>query len=196
MSPEQLDEYRKRVEDALRMGGHPVDAWKAAAEKDRIEHPRPSPATRVLPGYTLGRKMIRPGYKEYRAHGRHLGVLVPRCLAKAHHGSQCGSIAVRGAYHCARHGGRRPGQHRKGPVHHWFEGKNESRAERQHRKKSHEELKRIKTLAIQHGVMETTIDMRGPRAGTSWNSYLKGREKRLKAKQLIVEKDRAYSGKG
>lgn len=188
MSPNKLNEYRKRVEDALRMDGYPVDAWKAAAEKDLLENPRPRPATRIIPGYTQGVKMVRPGYAEYRAHGRHAGVLVPRCLAKAQHGSHCGSIAMRDSYHCSRHGGRRPGQHRKGTNHHWFQGKNESRAQRQYRKKSHEELKRIEVLAIQQGVMDVNIDMRGPRPGTSWEAYTRGREQRLRAKRLMIGK--------
>ena len=184
MTPDKLDQYRKRIEDALRAAGYPLDAWKAAAEKDRLENPRPTPATRIIEGYTLGVKMVRPGYEEYRPHGRYEGILVPRCLARsATRGDQCGAIAVNGAYHCARHGGRRPGQHRKGQDHHWFQNKGESRAQRQHRKKSHEELKKTEAIALQHGVLEVTMDMRGPRPGTSWEKYLNGREKRLRAKQ-------------
>ena len=177
MNAEQLSAYRKRIEDALRQSGYPLDQWKADVEKDLALNPKSRPATRIVEGYTQGRKLVRPGYQEFRAHGRHAGVMVPRCLAKAHHGAQCGSIAMRSSFHCARHGGRRPGQHRKGQDHHWFEGKNEARAQRQHRKKSHEELKKIEALAIQQGVIEVTID-----------SYLKGRERRLKLKRLNVRK--------
>jgi hypothetical protein len=179
MAPEKFDDYRKRIEDALRAGGFPVDQWKAEAERCQIENPRPRPATRVIEGYSKGTKMVRPGYEEYRSHGRHAGILVPRCLAKAHHGAQCGSIAMRDSYHCARHGGRRPGQYRKGQDHHWFDGKNESRAQRLHRKKCRDELKQLEKKAS----LEFTMDTRGPRPGTSWEKYWKGRKTRLAAKR-------------
>ena len=184
MTPDKLDQYRNQIEEALRQSGYDVDSWKAAAEKDRLENPRPTPATRIIEGYTLGVKMVRPGYEEYRPHGRYEGILVPRCLARsATRGDQCGAIAVNGAYHCTRHGGRRPGQHRKGADHHWFQGKNESRSQRRHRKNCRDELKEIEAIALQHGVLGVTVDMRGPRPGTSWEKYLKGREKKLRAKQ-------------
>lgn len=183
-----LDRQRKQIADALKSAGYPVEEWTEQAEQNRIDNPRPRPAKRIIEGYSQGVRMVRPGYEEYRPHGRHPGILVPRCLAKAHHsGEQCGRIATNGAYVCNVHGGRRAGQNCKGADHHWYKGKNESRGQRRHRSTACKELKALESLAIQHGVMDITMEMRGPKPGTSWERYMKGREERLKLKRRALE---------
>lgn len=183
-----LNKKRQKIEDALEAAGYPVAEWRLQAEQNRIENPRPRPATRIIEGYSQGIRMVRPGYEEYRPHGRHPGVVVPRCLAKAHHsGKQCGRIATGGAYVCNVHGGRRAGQHCKGADHHWYKGKNESREQRRHRSKASKELKALERLAIQHGVMDVTMRMLGPKPGISWERYIRGREERLAMKRRSLQ---------
>lgn len=161
MNAEEHAAYRKRIEDALRQSGYPVDQWKADVERDLALNPKPKPASRTIEGYSKGRKMLRPGYQEYRPHGRHAGVMVPRCLAKAHHGNQCGSIAMNEAYHCARHGGRRPGQHRRGEDHHWHEGRGESRDQRRHRARMASQNRELQRMAVKYG-LAPAAERRGP----------------------------------
>ena len=133
MTPKQLDAYRQRIKEKLRANGFPVDAWEEAARQRHLENPRPRPATRIIPTYTQGRRMVRPGYEEYRPHPRH-GKLIPRCLARsAFWGRQCGNFAVKGQYVCTRHGGKVTQARRDATRLRSEQGKGESRAERKAR---------------------------------------------------------------
>jgi hypothetical protein len=128
MTPTQLEAYRDRITEKLRTAGMPVEEWEVEAEKHLEENPRPRPATRIIPTYTGGIRMVRPGYEEYKPHPRH-GAPVPRCLARsATHGGQCGKFAVRGQYVCTTHGGRVTQARRDAARLRLDEGKGESRA--------------------------------------------------------------------
>lgn len=140
-----LDQRRSEIEATLRRAGYDVDSWRSEAERHYRENPRPTPASRQLPNYTKGRKMLRAGYSEYRPHPRH-GTLIPRCLARAAHGDQCGSFACKDAYHCPRHGGRRTGRTYRGSDHHWFHNAGEGREARRRRSEASKERRTLRRI--------------------------------------------------
>lgn len=117
--PKSLDQLRSEIEAKLKQGGFPVEDWKVQAEQHYSDKPRPTRATRVLPNYSRGIRMVPVGFLEYRPHPYH-NAPIPRCLARRSNGLQCGNFACKDAYVCPRHGGRRTGKGYKGQDHHFY----------------------------------------------------------------------------
>lgn len=152
MTPKQLEEYRQKIKEKLRANGFPVDAWEADARQHHLENPRPRPATRIIPTYSRGRRMVRPGYEEYREHPYHK-TLVPRCLARsATRGDQCRAFAVKDQYVCTRHGGKVTQARRDVTRLRLDQGKGESRAERKARSEASKQRRAIARKARELGI--------------------------------------------
>lgn len=153
MTPKKLEAYRDRIKEKLRAAGMPVDEWEADAEQHLIDNPRPRPATRIIPTYSGGVRMVRPGYEEYRPHPRH-GAPVPRCLARrsiSGGGGQCGNFAVRNQYVCPIHGGKVTQKRRDVARELHDQGKGWGRAERKARSEAHRELRRLSKEQLANG---------------------------------------------
>lgn len=152
MTPKQLEAYRQKITEKLRAAGMPVDEWEKNAKQHLIDNPRPRPATRIIPNYSRGRRMVRPGYEEYREHPRH-GKPVPRCLARsATRGDQCGNFAVKNQYVCTVHGGRVTQKRRDTSRLKLDQGKGEGSAERKARSAASKQRRAIARKAKELGI--------------------------------------------
>lgn len=148
MSKKSIELLRAEVEKKLNKAGYPVQEWRKQAEAWHEVHPKPTIPTRQVEPPYFKQPMVRPGYSEYKTHGA-TGASVPRCLAKAAHGSQCGCFALKNSYYCQRHNGRRNGRLTTGEIHHFYTGANESREARRNRSKASKDRKALVKISQQ-----------------------------------------------
>lgn len=199
MTPKKAAQILDQTRRFLESRGINTAALEAQAEESRNAQRRFS--TALGEGVTSKFKTVPIGNVEFRRVGRGLKGSAQRCQARSRRSGfqQCGNVAKTGFRVCRVHGASARGKKTAAGIArsaaHLFDHGRETREIRKRRSESVQERRKLEKQASEHG-MTMVPAMRGPRAGTSWNSYLKGREKKLKAKQLIVKKDRAYSGKG
>jgi len=165
-----LDDYRKRVFEALRAEGFPIDEWQDDYERDLAANPlgRPRPFTTITPPAYGKITKLRPGFEEFLCHPRH-GKPVPRCQAarKRTGGKvQCSKFAIKGKHLCRTHGGAKGSgvlssagrEKQRAAV---TQNGNETTAKRRARSLASKELKRLERQAKQIG-MVSGLGSRGP----------------------------------
>ena len=166
-----LDDYRKRVFEALRAEGFPIDQWQREYEQDLAADPtaRARPFTTITPPAYGKIQKLRPGFEEFVSHPRH-GKPVPRCQAslKGSGGkTQCSKFALRGKHLCRTHGGAagsgklseegRQNQIASVTIH-----GSETIEKRRKRSEASKASKELARLAVKLGLSATTGIPRGP----------------------------------
>jgi len=173
-----LDDYRKRVFEALRAEGFPIDEWQREYEQDIAADPtaRARPFTTITPP-TFGKiQKLRPGFEEFVSHPRH-GKPVPRCQAakKRTNGKvQCSKFAIKGKHLCRTHGGGKGSgkltdEGRQNQIASVTIHGSETIEKRRARSLASKELKRLERQAKQVG-MVSGLGSRGP----YWKADRKG----------------------
>jgi len=165
-----LDDYRKRVFEALRSEGFPIDQWQSDLEAQIAADPlgRLRPFT-VLPEPKFGKiRKLRPGFTETIPHPAH-GKPIPRCqAAKKRTGGkiQCSKFAIKGKHLCRTHGGAAGSgmlsdQGRKNQIASVTVDGSETVEKRRARSLASKELKRLERLVRERSLI-SGLGSRGP----------------------------------